>query len=63
MAKSVIEVALANIDAKIAALQHAKELIVAASTSEPAAEKPKRGRKPRKGLPGFGIAGEAQGDR
>ena len=51
MAKSVIEMALANIDEAMAALAHAKELIIAASTSEPAAEKPKRGRPKRKGLP------------
>ena len=52
MAKSVVDVAIANIDAQIADLNRAKELILgAASTAEPAAAtKPRKPRKPR-GLP------------
>jgi hypothetical protein len=56
MAKSGVDVAIAKLDAGIAVLQReiaglerAKELVREAS--EPSAEKPKRGRKPRKGLP------------
>ena len=51
-AKSVIEVALANIDAQIADLNRAKD-IIRQSATEPAAEPKKRGRKPRSkpGLP------------
>ena len=47
MAKSVVDVAIANIDAQIADLNRAKEIIMgAASSAEPAAA-PKT-RKPRK---------------
>jgi hypothetical protein len=60
MAKnSIVDAALANIDAQIADLQRARQIIVDAQPgAETQADKPKRGRKPRqRGLP----AGEAIG--
>lgn len=51
-AKSIVDMALGNIDAQIADLQRAKELILAASSGESGeAPKAKRGRKKKAGLP------------
>ncbi len=54
MAKSVVDMALDNIEAQIRELVRAKEIIIDASNLGPVeAEKPKRGRKPKAkpGLP------------
>jgi hypothetical protein len=55
MAKIGADVEIEFLNRKISELERAKELVyearMSASASEPAAEKPKRGRKPRKGLP------------
>lgn len=50
MAKSVVDIAIANIDAQIADLNRAKELILGASDSAAPAPKTRKPRKP-KGLP------------
>ncbi len=55
MAKSGADVEIEFLNRKISELERAKELVyearMSASTSEPAAEKPKRGRPKRKGMP------------
>jgi hypothetical protein len=60
MAKSVIDIAIEKINVDIAALERAKDIIIAAGQSVPttAPDKPKRGRPKKKAAPAAGDNGE-----